>query len=71
MDKMADELDEHMESFDALRREMAGRVILRLEEILRRSELEIVSNEAISIVPGTNRARTALRPTISPLSVRS
>ncbi len=43
---MVDELDEHMESFDAPRREVARHVILRLEEILGRSGVEIISNEA-------------------------
>jgi molecular chaperone GrpE (heat shock protein) len=50
--EMVDELDEHMGSFDAPRREVAGHVILRLEEILGRSGVEIISNEATF-----NRAR--------------
>ena len=45
--EMVDELDEHMESFDAPRREVAGHVILRLEEILGRSGVEIISNDTI------------------------
>jgi hypothetical protein len=40
------ELDEHMESFDAPRREVAGHVMLRLEEILGRSGVQIISNDA-------------------------
>lgn len=69
--EMVDALDEHMDSFDALRREMAGHVILRLEEILGRLRVEMVSNEAILIVPDTNWTRTATRPTTSPPSARS
>ncbi len=45
--EVLDELDEHMDSFDAPRREVAGHVILRLEEILGRSGVEIISNDAI------------------------
>ena len=45
--EVVDELDEHMDSFDAPRREMAGHVILRLEEILGRSGVEIISNDAV------------------------
>ena len=45
--EMVDELDEHMESFEAPRREVARHVILRLEEILGRSGVEIISNDAI------------------------
>ncbi len=45
--EVVDELDEHMESFDAPRREVAGHVILRLEEILGRSGVEIISNDTI------------------------
>ena len=45
--EMVDELDEHMESFDAPRREVARHVILRLEEILGRSGVEIISNDTI------------------------
>ena len=44
--EVVDELDEHMGSFDPSRREVAGHVILRLEEILGRSGVEIISNEA-------------------------
>ncbi len=44
--EVVDELDEHMESFDAPRREVARHVILRLEEILGRSGVEIISNDA-------------------------
>jgi molecular chaperone GrpE (heat shock protein) len=44
--EMVEELDEHMESFDAPRREVARHVILRLEEILGRSGVEIISNDA-------------------------
>jgi hypothetical protein len=45
--EVVDELDEHMDSFDAPRREMAGHVIMRLEEILGRSGVEIISNDAV------------------------
>ena len=45
--EMVDELDEHMGSFGAPRREVAGHVILRLEEILGRSGVEIISNNTI------------------------
>ncbi len=44
---VVDELDEHMSSFDAPRREVAGHVIVRLEEILGRSGVEIISDDAI------------------------
>jgi hypothetical protein len=44
---MVDELDEHMVSFDALCREVAGDMILRLKEILGRSGVEIIWNDAI------------------------
>jgi len=44
--EVLDELDEHVDSFDAPRREVAGHVIVRLEEILGRSGVEIISNEA-------------------------
>jgi hypothetical protein len=44
--EMVDELDEHMESFDVPRREVARHVMLRLEEILGRSGVEIISNDA-------------------------
>ncbi len=44
--EVVDELDEHMGSFDAPRREVARHVILRLEEILGRSGVEIISNDA-------------------------
>ena len=44
--EVVDELDEHMGSFDPPRREVAGHVILRLEEILGRSGVEIISNDA-------------------------
>ena len=45
--EMVDDLDEHMGSFDAPRREVAGHVMLRLEEILGRSGVEIISNDTI------------------------
>jgi hypothetical protein len=44
--EVVDELDEHMDSFDAPRREVAGHVLLRLEEILGRSGVEVISNDA-------------------------
>jgi hypothetical protein len=43
---VVDELDEHMSNFDAPRREVAGHVIVRLEEILGRSGVEIISHDA-------------------------
>ena len=72
--EMVDELDEHMESFDAPRREVAGHVILRLEEILGRSGVEIISNDAIfdrvRHRPDTDHAATdngaSVRKTLSP-----
>ena len=42
---VVDELDEHMDNFDAPRQEVARHVILRLEEILGRSGVEIISND--------------------------
>ena len=44
--EVVDELDEHMDNFDAPRREVARHVILRLEEILGRSGVELISNDA-------------------------
>ena len=72
--EVVDELDEHMDSFDAPRREMAGHVILRLEEILGRSGVEIISNDAIfdraRHKPAADHATTddgaAVRETLSP-----
>lgn len=43
--EVVDELDQHMDRFDAPRREVAKHVILRLEEILGRSGVEVISNE--------------------------
>ncbi len=45
--EVVDELDEHMGSFDAPRQEVAGHVLLRLEEILGRSGVEIISNDTV------------------------
>jgi hypothetical protein len=45
--EVVDELDEHMGSFDAPRREVARHVILRLEEILGRPGGVIISNDTI------------------------
>lgn len=45
--EVVDELDEHVNSFDAPRREVAGHVILRLEEILGRSGVQVISNDTI------------------------
>jgi hypothetical protein len=45
--EVVDDLDEHMDSFDTPRREVAGHVILRLEDILERSGVEVISNDAI------------------------
>jgi hypothetical protein len=72
--EVVDELDEHMSSFDPSRREVAGHVLLRLEEILGRSGVEIISNEATfdraRHRPDTDHAVTedggAVRETLSP-----
>lgn len=45
--ELVDDLDEHLGSFDAPRQEVAGQVILRLEETLGRSGVEIISNDTI------------------------
>lgn len=45
--EVVDELDEHLDDFDAPRREVARHMVLRLEEILERSGVEIISNEGI------------------------
>jgi hypothetical protein len=42
---LVDELDRHMAGFDPPRREVAGHVILRLQEILGRSGVEVISGE--------------------------
>ena len=72
--EVVDELDEHMGSFDPSRREVAGHVILRLQEILGRSGVEIISNDAIfdraRHKPDSDHAATdngaAVRETLSP-----
>lgn len=72
--EVVDELEEHMDSFDAPRREVARHVILRLEEILGRSGVEIISNDSIfnraRHKPDTNHAASddgaAVRETLSP-----
>ena len=71
---VVDELDEHMGSFDASRREVAGHVVLRLEEILGRSGVEVISSDAIfdraRHKPNADQAATdngvAIRETLSP-----
>ncbi len=45
--EVIDELDEHIGSFDAPRREVAEHVILRLEEILGRSGVQVISNDKV------------------------
>ena len=45
--EVIDELDEHLDTFDAPRREVAEHVILRLEEILGRSGVQIISNDKV------------------------
>lgn len=45
--EIIDELDEHMASFDAPSREVAGHVVLRLEEILARSGVEVISDDTV------------------------
>ncbi len=72
--EVVDELDEHMGSFDAPRREVAGHVLLRLEEILGRSGVEIISNDTVfdraRHKPDEEHAATdngaAVRETLSP-----
>lgn len=70
--RVVDELDEHMGSFDAPRREVAGHVVLRLEEILGRSGVDIISDEAVfdraRHKPNAGHAATgdAVRETLSP-----
>jgi len=43
---VVDELDRHMSSFDPPRQEIATHVILRLQEILKRSGVEVISDDA-------------------------
>lgn len=43
---MFDELDGHLDDFDAPRREVVRHVVLRLEEILGRSGVEVISDDA-------------------------
>jgi len=43
--EVVDELDDHMSSFDAPRREVARHAILRLEEVLGRSGVEVIEND--------------------------
>lgn len=43
--EVVDELDDHMSDFDAPRRDVARHVILRLEEILERSGVEVIEND--------------------------
>lgn len=72
--EVVDELDEHMGNFDAPRREVAGHVLLRLEEILGRSGVEIISNDTVfdraRHKPDADHAATddgaAVRETLSP-----
>jgi molecular chaperone GrpE (heat shock protein) len=72
--EVLDELDEHMSRFDAPRRELAEHVIVRLEEILERSGVEIISNDAIfdraRHKPNVDHATTGngatIRETLSP-----
>lgn len=72
--EVVDELDKHMGSFDAPRREVAGHVLLRLEEILGRSGVEIISNDTVfdraRHKPDVDHAATengaAVRETLSP-----
>lgn len=45
--EVVDELDRHMNSFDAPRREVAEHVVLRMEEALERSGVEVISDEPI------------------------
>ena len=44
---IVDELDTHMSGLDAPRREMAEHVLMRLEEVLARSGVEVISEEAV------------------------
>lgn len=43
--ELVDELDQHSRSFDGPRRELTEHVILRLEEVLERSGVEVISGE--------------------------
>ena len=45
--EVVDELDRHMNTFDAPRREVAEHVVLRMEEVLERSGVEVISDEPI------------------------
>ena len=44
--EIVDELDSHMDGLDAPRRELARHVVLRMEEILGRSGVEVIMNDA-------------------------
>ncbi len=68
--EVVDELDEHLGSFDAPRREVAGHVILRLEEILGRSGVRSSRTTQSSTAPGTSLTRTTVRLTMVPSSTR-
>ncbi len=45
--EVVDELDRHISTFDAPRREVAEHVVLRIEEVLERSGVEVISDEPI------------------------
>jgi hypothetical protein len=45
--EVVDELDEHKDGFDAPRRELAEHLILRLEEVLERSGVEVITDEPV------------------------
>jgi hypothetical protein len=44
--ELIDELDQNADGFDPLRRELADHVALRLEEVLERSGVEVIKDEA-------------------------
>ena len=55
---VVDELDRHMAGFDPPRQEVAGHVILRLQEILGRSGVEVISGD-VTYDPGRHKAGRA------------
>ena len=73
--EVVDEFDGYTSSFDAPRREVAEHVISRLEEVLGRSGVEIISNEAFfdrarhspdAMSGGAAAPGAAIRETLSP-----
>jgi hypothetical protein len=72
--EVIDELDQNAEGFDSPRRDLAEHVVLRLEEVLERSGVEVITNDAIfdrarhRPVPSDGAATTgvAISETLSP-----